>query len=154
LAVRLRFTIALALALAALPMSVSAQGTGDYSSGQGIWQSEDGDRSVGWEIVGNEETGDADGEFDVRSRDGSFDFHADVICIRVEDNEAFLELDTNADGDAEYEVYAVDNGGTQSGDTFGLKEEDDFFLTDEDCEEDRDNDEDSIRGNIFNIDGS
>ncbi len=88
-------------------------------------------------------------------------FHADIICINVEGNEAFFELDVDGDGDAEYEVYAVDNvrgnGGPRGGDTFGLKEEDDdptgTGLFDEDCEKDRDNDEDSIQGDIFNIDG-
>lgn len=153
--------VAVIAVLAVLPSGASAQGTGDYSSGQGIWQDESGDKSIGYEVVGNEASGDADGEFDLRSRTGD-GFHADVICIRVEGNEAFLELDTNGDGDAEYEVYAVDNvagnGGPRSGDTFGLKEEDDEsnlgqLFQDEDCEEDRDNDQDNIRGDVFNIDG-
>lgn len=158
---RTLFVVAAAVVVALAP-TAGAQGSGDYSSGQGIWQDDSGDKSVGWEIVGNEATGDADGEFDLRTQGSGGGFHADVICINVTGNEAFFELDTDGDGDAEFEVYAVDNvngnGGSQGGDTFGLKEEDDdggvtSLFQDQDCEEDRDNDEDPIRGDIFNIDG-
>jgi hypothetical protein len=147
--------VSAALLLGALSVVASAQGTGDYSSGQGIWRDDSGDKSVGWEVVGNEATGEADGEFDLRSRGSGEGFHADVICINVDGNEAFLELDEDGDGVAEFEVYAVDNirgnGGPRGGDTFGLKEEDDLLL-DMDCEEDRNNDEDPVWGDIFNID--
>lgn len=137
-----------------------AQGTGDYSSGEGIWHDDSGDKSVGWEVVGNEATGEADGEFDLRQNGTGDGFHADIVCIRVEGNEAFFELNTDDDAAEEFEVYAVDNvngnGGPRDGDTFGLKPEDTVEstpLTDEDCEEDRNNDEDPIDGDIFNIDG-
>jgi hypothetical protein len=140
-----------------VPAAASA-GTGDYSSGQGLWSSSSnspgqaGDRanfSVGWEAF---EGALADGQFDIRNQQTGEGFHARVVCLEVAGNVALFGL--VADDGTEYEAYAEDNTNGSGGLRPGAQDR--FHLEPEDANcEDSDDDSDQakpIYGDVFNHD--
>lgn len=150
------FGIVAAIAMVAALASVANAALGDYSSGEGLWSRSSNDRGeagtrtnaeVTWEATGG--VAATDGEFDLREQDGS-GFHAQVVCLEVNGNEAILGLVAD-DGSFEGEAYAEDNNNGSGGD----RNPDDLFTLQEDGEADCDDDDDGddpIYGDIFNVD--
>lgn len=156
-----------ALAAGAFAFTPPGAGTNDHSSGFGFWQAGDGDEqpgSVGFEANANtpdsplETQSPAQGEFDYRAQGTGEGFHADVVCIDAEGNEALIGLVVTQSTDADtpvgmqLEAQVVDNqdgngGARGSGDTFDLEE------GDADCDGEEEFDPDPIRGDIVVEDG-